>query len=242
MGLRRKRKGASHFSQVHFVAEQLGVPENELKFSLSQLFEGYARLLRAYLARVEYSDNEEFNVALCLRTESGEFDVKLTEQVASTFKEIFGAREHLDIIFLTALQEEQLRKVCCPFFYSHGYQYDAPDFFLTSSEGYALGAIRACFIVRRLLGSHSDGYMLCDIAPPIVGQPYGLGGKDIEQVVFASRHSGYSIFRIDEWPAYVHVARPVSNVSRKFAITETDLALIGWGELYKTSPLVADPE
>jgi len=75
--------------------------------------------------------------------------------------------------------------------------------------------------------------MLCEIDPPIVGQPYGLGGQDIHRVVIASRHSGHSIFAISDWPAYVHVARLARNISDdKFAIAENDIESIGWAEGY----------
>lgn len=228
----RKELDHCRRQEVRFIAEQIGFPENEFKLELVQLFEGYPKRLRAYLAQVEYGDNKDFDVALCLRVEI-DSDEKLAENVAAIFKGMFGENEHLDIIFLVAGQEAELREVCCPFFHSLGYQYETPDFYLTSSEGYKLEEIRSCFKARRLLGSHPDGYMLCDIAPPIIGQCFGLGAKDIERVVFASRHSGYSIFPVDEWPAYVHVARPLCDLNKKFSLAETDVELIGWGELFK---------
>lgn len=231
----RKGKELGHFRrhEVRFIAEQIGFPENEFKLELVQLFQGYSRRLRAYLAQVEYGGNKDFDVALCLRTEARD-DEKLAKNVAAIFKEMFGAHERLDVIFLTDGQEAKLREICCPLFHSHSYQYQTADFYLTSSEGYGLEEIRSCFKVRRLFGSHPDGYMLCDIAPPIIGQRFGLGAKNIAQVAFASRHNGYSIFTVHEWPAHVHVSRPLSDLSKKFAIAETDVDLIGWGELFKT--------
>lgn len=227
-----KERDSVRLREVRFIAEQIGFPENEFKLELVQLFHGYPKRVRAYLAQVEYDGCKDVDVAICLRMETGE-DEKLTENVAAIFKKMFGGHEHLDIIFLKDGQEAELREVCCPFFHSESYQYETADFYLTSSEGYGLEEIRSCFKVRRLLGSRLDGYMLCDIIPPIIGQPFGLGAKNIAQVVFASRHGGYSIFSIQEWPMYVHVARPLSDLSEKFSITETDLQLIGWGELFK---------
>ena len=218
--------------RLQFVGEQIGQTENELKVELCRLFDGHARPLRAYLARVEYGGDKDPHVALCLRAEGGE-DLELVDKVASVFSKMFGAHEHLDILFVTEGQEEDLRQTCCPFFQSPGFRYETPDFYLTSSEGYGLEEIRACFKARRLLASHPDGYLLCEIDPPILGQGFGLGSRDIHQVVLASRHVGYSIFNISEWPSYVHVAWLPTDVGEKFSLSAGDVTEIGWGELYK---------
>ena len=76
--------------------------------------------------------------------------------------------------------------------------------------------------------------MLCEIAPPIMGQPFGLGGQNIHEIIIASRHAGYSIFSINEWPVYVHVAKLTSDaVSDKFTISKNDIESIGWAEIYE---------
>lgn len=219
-------------SRTCFIAEQVGVPENEFKESIIDLFRGRDKPLRAYLAQIEYCEKQDFNVALCVAIESGE-DEKLANDIAVIFRRMFGGHEHLDILFLSENQEEQLRKVCCPFFSSR--RFDYPDFYLTSSEGYGLEEIRACYKERRLINGHPDGYMLCEIDPPIAGQSYGLGGQDIHRIVIASRHSGYSVFAIKDWPAYVHVARLTRDLSDgKFIIAENDIESIGWAEIYES--------
>lgn len=219
---------------TRFVAEQIGVPENELKESIVGLFRDRSRPpLRAYLAQVEYGEEKDFSVALCVAQESTD-DEELANDIALIFRRMFGAHEHLDILFLTESQEAQLRKVCCPFFSSR--RFDYPDFYLTSSEGYGLDEIRDCYKERRLMNGHPDGYMLCEIDPPIVGQPYGLGGHELHGIVIASRHSGYSIFSIDDWPAYVHVALLArSDSDTTFVIADSDIESIGWAELYESS-------
>lgn len=220
-------------SGTRFVAEQIGVPENQFKKSIVGLFRDQNRLLRAYLAQVEYGEEKDSNVALCVVSESGE-DEKLANNIALVFRRMFGSHEHLDILFITDSQETQLRKMCCPFFSSM--RFGHPDFYLTSSEGYGLEEVRACYKERRLMNGHPDEYMLCEIDPPIVGQPYGLGAQEIYRVIIASRHSGYSIFAIKDWPGYVHVARLIRDVSGdKFAIAENDIESIGWAEIYESS-------
>lgn len=220
--------------KIRFLVEQIGISEGKFKEELVRLFQSQHESLRAYLAQVEYDQTKDLNVALCISWEYGE-DENLADDIAAIFRRVFGSHEHLDILFLKDSQEIELRKVCCPFFTSRDYRYSRPDFYLTSSEGYNLEEIRACCKIKRLLGNHPDGYMLCDIDPPIMGQPYGLGGQDIHKIIVASRHRGYSIFSINEWPAYVHVARLTNDeVTDKFMIAENDIESIGWAEIYES--------
>ena len=100
--------------QLRFLGEQDGPPERELKFRLAQFFQSDQRVATAYLARVAYG-GESFAVALCLRARFGP-DRSLVENVGKIFASIFGGHEHLDIIFLSEMQEAELAIVCKPFF------------------------------------------------------------------------------------------------------------------------------
>jgi len=209
------------------------MPENEFKEKAVGLFLDRSRPLRAYLAQVKYGEEANPNVALCMDSEHGEDD-GLVDDIASLFCRMFGPNEHLDVLFLTESQEIQIRKVCCPFFSSR--RFGHPDFYLVSGEGYGLGEVRMCYKGRRLMNGHPDGYMICEIEPPIEGQPYGLREKDMHAIVIASRHAGYSIFSIREWPVYVHVAQLADNFpDNKFVITEKEVVSIGWAEIYKSA-------
>src|SRR5262245_11999909 len=95
---------------VSFVGEQDGEPERLLKNALIAELRNVAELKRAYLARVEYADGP--HVALCLVAPE---DPVTVERVGARFSEIFGRREHLDILFLTPGQEAKLQLVCTPF-------------------------------------------------------------------------------------------------------------------------------
>lgn len=215
---------------TRFIAEQFGYPENEFKESVFSLLQSQRNSLRCYLARVAYDLNTDLNVAFCIATTDGE-DESLTLSIASVFRDMFGLHEHLDIVFINQSQESELRRVCCPFFSSK--RFSNPDFYLTSSEGYGFEEIRVCYKLKRLTNGHPDGYILCDLDPPIVGQPYGLGAYDLNQVVIASRFAKCTIFAIDEWPAYVHVARMSRKIrDDKFSISASDIVSIGWAEIY----------
>ena len=102
-------------AKLHFLGEQDGVPERELKNCLTEFFQRDQRILTAYLARVAYGEQSPMVVALCLRSKFGP-DRAVAEKVGKIFASMFGDHEHMDIIFLDDQQESVLAKVCSPFF------------------------------------------------------------------------------------------------------------------------------
>lgn len=111
----------------------------------------------------------------------------------------------------------------------------APDFYLSSSEGYDLDEPRSCWRIGRARTTARDDLLLVKIDPPLIGQKYGLGGRDIDVVVVAPRHQGASLFPVSEWPVYVHVARLlVEPPAPSQTLRQEDLESIAWAELYKT--------
>jgi type III secretion system (T3SS) SseB-like protein len=100
---------------IKFVGEQDGPPERDLKARLIKLFRDRPSVERAYLARTEYPDATGMQVTLCVVSSTGE-DKSLVSQVSDIFGDMFGAHEHLDILFIRDEQEQQLRAVCMPFY------------------------------------------------------------------------------------------------------------------------------
>jgi hypothetical protein len=110
-----------------------------------------------------------------------------------------------------------------------------PDFYLASSEGYDMEEPRQCWQIKRVATEKRDDLLLVKINPPLIGQKFGLGDKDIDKVFLAPRHVGASLFPINQWPLFVHVARPlVDGPEDCLRFREADLELIAWAELYKT--------
>jgi hypothetical protein len=101
--------------KIRFLGEQDGVPERELKTRLVEFFQRDQSVVKAYLARVAYDERSRVAVALCLRTQFGP-DRGVAEKVGKIFASMFGAHEHLDIMFLGDDDEFKLAKVCSPFF------------------------------------------------------------------------------------------------------------------------------
>lgn len=111
----------------------------------------------------------------------------------------------------------------------------APDFYLASTEGYEMEEPRCCWRVRRLATANRDDLLLVKIDPPLSGQKCGLGERDIDLVLVATRHQGSSLFPIAEWPVYVHVARPlVDDPELREKFQEDQFEAIAWAELYRT--------
>jgi hypothetical protein len=97
------------------------------------------------------------------------------------------------------------------------------------------GEPRACWCKGRLRDASRDDWMLVAIEPPVIGQPYGLGGEDIYYLLLATRFQGQTLFPISEWPPSVYVVRLLNKSiidQREFDYTQTQL--IDWGVLYPT--------
>jgi hypothetical protein len=111
-----------------------------------------------------------------------------------------------------------------------------PDFFL-ASRGENRGdwaCVRACWVRARLVGPDAREYVWVRVAPPVLGQPYGLGDADIGDVVLSPRYAGTSVSRPTEWPLPVHAYRildPVVKEQGRFGATEVSLE--AWCWLYR---------
>jgi hypothetical protein len=101
-------------SGVVFLAEQDGQAERELKAELVDLFKRNINLGSASLVRVRYSDSQDINVAPCL--DAAREDPELVTTVGAVFHKMFGAHEHLDVVFLTTEQKSQIVRVAKPFY------------------------------------------------------------------------------------------------------------------------------
>jgi hypothetical protein len=110
-----------------------------------------------------------------------------------------------------------------------------PDFYLASTEGYDLEEPRRCWRVKQLTTDSRNDLLLVKIDPPLIGQKYGLGGRDIDLVLIAPRQQGGSLFPINEWPLYVHVARLlIENPEDRDTLHPNEFESIAWAELYRT--------
>jgi len=112
---RRKSSEQLRVPKITFVCEQDGDTERDLKQSFFPLLEEREYVHSAYLARVTYNDSHELNVALCIRMDREDGNM-LRKVIGETFAAKFNQQEHLDIIFISNEQEEELKQVCRPFY------------------------------------------------------------------------------------------------------------------------------
>lgn len=101
-------------SGLTFLGEQDGESERILKGRLAHLFETDNSVATAYLARAVLG-NGQASVVLALRAAPQQVDLLLKE-IHEQFALVFARSEHLDILFLSELQETKLARVCEPFF------------------------------------------------------------------------------------------------------------------------------
>ena len=116
-----------------------------------------------------------------------------------------------------------------------------PDFALCTEGRDDLSHPRACWRRKRLRDNIRDDYLLVDIAPPIIGQRYGLGDKDIAQLILATRHQGVTLFPVNEWPAYVYVYRILDQeLLRQETFEAHQVEMIIWGMIFRSLSEASD--
>lgn len=100
--------------RIHYIAEQEGKPEAELKNVLRRIFESYSGVTKAYLVSVKYDESPQIWVALCLMSASRE--MKMLHAIRSIFKSLFRKGNDLDIMFVGDSEAARIEAVCKPFF------------------------------------------------------------------------------------------------------------------------------
>ena len=101
--------------RIEFLGEQDGPPERALKSALTETLARLPHSVRGYLARVGFQPDNENAVALCLAGFHRP-DTALVDDVNAAFSRMFGTGAALDIIFISAEQEADLRRVCTSFY------------------------------------------------------------------------------------------------------------------------------
>jgi hypothetical protein len=100
---------------VFFLGEQVGTPEASLKRALVSAFRRFPSVERAYLARLGFGPSRSPSVALCISPVRASSRA-LLDEVELVFAAQFAADAHLDVLFVDAQQESELRQVCSAFF------------------------------------------------------------------------------------------------------------------------------
>jgi hypothetical protein len=100
---------------ITFLGEQDGPIERLLKQDLIILFHDDPDVVGAYLARVQTPGTPSYGVALCIRSGASPRR-SLVERVRNIFARLFSTPAHLDILFLSSEQCDEVARVCLPFY------------------------------------------------------------------------------------------------------------------------------
>lgn len=109
-----------------------------------------------------------------------------------------------------------------------------PDFCIASSEWRPLYKPRECWIKSRLKCCGRDDFFLIQIEPPVLYNDKVYGTVELDEVIVASRHEGYTVSKINEWPLYVHLIRLRSKLMNPPVnkLSKDDIEKVAWAELY----------
>jgi hypothetical protein len=99
-------------AEINCLGEQDGPSELRLTEALGVLLRLNQSVTRAYLLR----DGETGAVTLGILTDNANEDEKLVEQVDKAFAALFNTTAHLGILFLSELQDAEIRKAVAPFY------------------------------------------------------------------------------------------------------------------------------
>lgn len=107
----------SHIAtSLRFIGEQDGMAERGFKERILPVLAEHATVERGYLARVAYVSASEESVALCILARHPQDSLLL--QIGALFASMFGRDQHLDLLFINRDQDQELVRVCAPFFVS----------------------------------------------------------------------------------------------------------------------------
>lgn len=111
-----------------------------------------------------------------------------------------------------------------------------PDFFLGSSEHRDDWATaRACWVMAHPRMEDGAKSVLVEVDPPVIGQPFGLGDKDITSLILAPRWKGSKLEETVYRPVPVLIYRIVRpGAGADGVIRGPDIKLTAWGEVYPT--------
>ena len=100
---------------IRFLREQDGQIEKEVKARWQSILATFPDVLRAYLAIASFGQSQNYQVVLCLMSKTGENPL-LVDALAQPLQEMFNAATPLDILFLNAATEVDVKKVCRAFY------------------------------------------------------------------------------------------------------------------------------
>jgi len=97
-----------------------------------------------------------------------------------------------------------------------------------------LSEVRECKLICPMQFESGKNCGLFEIAPPIIGQEFGLGGIDIDELLIIPRHEGESVLSPDKFPVFCYAARSLRNKFEERVVRSEEVQNIGRCELYSS--------
>lgn len=108
------------------------------------------------------------------------------------------------------------------------------DLYLSSLESRIFKTARKCKLLKQMAFDTGKQCVLAEIEPAVIGQSFDVF-EDIKYVVLTNRHEGETLYPIKTFPCFVFITRPlIKDIFSSEVVTEKDLEILAWGELYKT--------
>ncbi len=104
------------------------------------------------------------------------------------------------------------------------------NFYLASTELREPYEPRRCRIVKRLRSELRDDLALVEVEPSLPSHVYNTN-EDVRWLILASRHQGYSLFPISEWPMAVYICQLKGQKEPSDMIASENLLILDWGEV-----------
>jgi hypothetical protein len=113
---------------------------------------------------------------------------------------------------------------------------EAVDLFLGSSDSRGdFARARAAFARARLVGPNNGEYLWIRVDPPVIGQPFGRGEKDVHDLIVSPHLQGSTLFPVSGFPLYVYIYVALTDrVFEELRFEKEDVSMAAWGELYLT--------
>jgi hypothetical protein len=90
-------------------------------------------------------------------------------------------------------------------------------------------------VVARLQTEEGRECVLVEVDPPVIGQPFGLGSKDLHSLILATRYKDVPFERVVNRPLYVLIYRILNPVEAdQNVVRQSDMTMEAWGEVYPT--------
>jgi hypothetical protein len=108
------------------------------------------------------------------------------------------------------------------------------NIFLTSAEHRGeWSRVRRGSIMGKITDGEGRNYLWVRVDPPVIGQAYGLGNRDIADLLLLPHYEGTSLFPISEFPLPVYIFRSLDEgIFKGVPASSNNLQLAAWGEIY----------